>query len=278
MAIIDLLASLVAVGVISARETARRIECSSHLKQIGIAVHEYHATHSISPCSGVLGLRYLSSILDGRPGSWEIYGVPDPCMVGTCPQAGDWMRPHVYLCPSDPLVCRTRRAASYAFSSGTADISGQPGGVSDGVSFADSHGGASVSFQSLIDGSSHAACASEQLIPNYRIAASDAEYLAALSPLSPASDPLRYRWTISTTFTLPSQFSSLFQACDATSSVTNHSAGNSSNVRSSAYNHVRTPNSRSSFNPSMTAVFLAALISPPTSLHRSGVNLLLCDG
>ncbi len=281
MAIISLLASLVAAGVMSARETARRMECSSHLKQIGIALHEYHATHGVLPCSGVLGLRFLSPHLDGRAGNWDLYGAPDPCLVGACPEAGDWMRPRVYLCPSDPLVRRTRRSASYAFSSGISDIPGYPGGISDGIGFADgsdSRAGMALAFRDLTDGLSHTACASEQLIPHYRLATSDAEYLAALSPLSPASDPLRYTWTISATFTLPSQLPLLFQACDATSSVTNHSAGNPFNVRNSAYNHVRTPNTRSCFNPAMTAVFLVEPISPPTSLHRSGVNLLLCDG
>ncbi len=45
VAIIGLLAALIAPAVQAARETARRLECSSNMRQLGLAVHGYHDTY-----------------------------------------------------------------------------------------------------------------------------------------------------------------------------------------------------------------------------------------
>jgi len=34
------------------RETANRLKCQSHLRQIGVALHHFHATHKVFPASG----------------------------------------------------------------------------------------------------------------------------------------------------------------------------------------------------------------------------------
>ncbi|ADG66861.1 protein of unknown function DUF1559 [Planctopirus limnophila DSM 3776] len=47
--ILSVLTALLLPAVMAARETARRMECTSHLRQIGLGLHQYHETHSCLP-------------------------------------------------------------------------------------------------------------------------------------------------------------------------------------------------------------------------------------
>jgi len=165
IAIIGLLVALLLPAVQAAREAARRMSCSNHLKQIGLALHNYHDTHKNFPPSATLPAGVVPF------DSWSVHARLLPFLEqSSLEDIIDWKldyrsqptvtksRVSAYLCPSEindkerPDGTLTHYPLNYAVNLGTwfvyAPDSGQGG---NGIVYPNSR----TNFASLRDGTSN---------------------------------------------------------------------------------------------------------------------------
>ena len=82
IAIIAILVALLLPAIQQAREAARRSSCKNNLKQIGIALHNYHEAHSTFPPGWIgaspvgSGTRYQHDVASGNGFSWGTFILP----------------------------------------------------------------------------------------------------------------------------------------------------------------------------------------------------------
>lgn len=117
IAIIAILIALLLPAVQQAREAARRSTCKNNLKQLGIAIHNYHDTHKQFPCT-IHTNHTWNSVNSDHGGSWLVHLLPyidqaplynslnfslDPSHQGVTPSGQPAYEVEIaaFICPSD---------------------------------------------------------------------------------------------------------------------------------------------------------------------------------
>jgi prepilin-type N-terminal cleavage/methylation domain-containing protein/prepilin-type processing-associated H-X9-DG protein len=173
IAIIGILLGLLLPAVQKVREAAARLQCQNNLKQIGLALHDFHDANQRLPPGYAAAPPYVDGETDTAPGwGWAAYTLPYVEQDNLYRQL-DFSRPvqnspaiqsvvKVYLCPSDqpPGVAFTVSDAfgaplalaapsSYAATVGQ-DVSDVADPVGDGIFYRNSR----TRFTDITDGTS----------------------------------------------------------------------------------------------------------------------------
>lgn len=184
IAIIAILIALLLPAVQQAREAARRSSCRNNLKQIGLALHNYHDAHRSFPAGGFgkFSFSWWVAILPHLEQSamtnrlvtvdWAGYsGGPNRSMLE------NWA-PNILWCPSSPLPkfcvrdnvfatsCYIGISGASASATSSNDPTGQNRCVSNNVGYACENGilvaNASVKLRDITDGASNTIMVGEQ--------------------------------------------------------------------------------------------------------------------
>jgi prepilin-type N-terminal cleavage/methylation domain-containing protein/prepilin-type processing-associated H-X9-DG protein len=269
IAIIAVLIALLLPAVQSAREAARRMQCVNNLKQIGIAVHNYHDVRGALPGAelayNVTSLSALTHMLPFLEQS-TIYNAVNFSITYNTPENNTAQNTRVatFLCPSDiadkhpEYGGQTNYMADmgswivWMAAAGPNTTLAPPNGVF--------YGNSATRFADVVDGLSNTTFFSERILADF-----------TNGEISPIGD----------VFFSPAQPTTLdaaVQACQAVD-ITNPASQfplfmgapwiNGQHV----FLHVTGPNTRS------CGFFTALRASmPPSSRHPGGVNTLMGDG
>lgn len=255
IAVIALLASLLMVGVLRSRSTARSVHCQNNLRQIGIATQSLLVVKPSlpKPPEGGSLLVHLLPFMEQGPLFDQIRATPNGILKGT-----QFVPPAIYLCPSDGQQGgqpTTYKAANYVGNAGTGELRGGLDGV-----FGDPYHG--VRPAEIVDGTSNTALVSECL--------SSANTDNRRKVFHTSNETLNF-------FELQQQIR--LQASLNVSVPTSNMAGRGrpwidGNLHHTNYHHAMLPNESSGFNGN----FVATGLYSASSEHSNGVNLVRLDG
>lgn len=251
--VIGILSALLFPAIQQGRESARLNVCKYNLHQIGIAMQNFHDAEKQFPNLAIPWVDLLPYL---EQKSLHSQLAPPNFKV-----SHGLTSPQVYLCPSDPEAKSSDMRLSYTVNNGSR-IRPPNGLISQ---FGPSR------LQDVTDGLSSTAMVSERLVT---LSTQEAYQSMAVG------SPKRSIWMTPREY-FPGE-ESLF--CEDARSIKNFSVielGPKPAIdillytMGVSYNHIGTPNLPWFYNGDNP---LAEGLRPPGSMHRNGVNLLMCDG
>jgi prepilin-type N-terminal cleavage/methylation domain-containing protein len=269
IAIIAVLISLLLPAVQAAREAGRRIQCVNNLKQIGLAMHNYHESRGalpgadmvfnvteLSALSQVLPLMELTPVYNSINLSFNYQDPTNTTVMFTVVNG--------FVCPSDqsdPLPALGGQT-NYMADMGSGIVWQASVGPNTGMPSPNGvfHGDSATRFAAITDGLSNTGLFSERVLADGNNAIVSPIADVFFSPGFPTTPDDAYQQCQAVDImNLQNQFP-LFMGAPWL-------------CGQHIFTHVSGPNSRScGFFISLRAVM------PPSSHHPSGVNLLLGDG
>ncbi len=315
IAIIGVLIALLLPAVQAAREAARRSQCTNNLKQIGLALHNYHSTHDQFPLGTTRAFRCPTCANGSLPADawvgWSAHGQLLPFLEQSpiynsinfnyAPEGdGTWSdrinetvrvtNIKAFLCPSDTNAGRQNNN-SYNASVGTSSNIGGEVGRSSGMFAAwSTYGMADVG-----DGTSQTVAFAESLVGDRRrgqrstyrgngiagATGNDQGWGDSPGFADVQDDPTYILGRLQECLNMWTQF----KAKTITSDNIGDERGRYWSVGITGwamYNHVQTPNQygmnycRLGCNPGCH--YDNSLSNPASSAHSGGVNVLMGDG
>ena len=269
IAIIAILIALLLPAVQQAREAARRTQCKNNLKQLGLAIHNYHDSYNCIPLADVNGTvnpvsahaRLLPSIDQAPLYNLVNFNVPYSDPSNTVARMTHVV---VFLCPSnvDALPGSLGGRNNYYWNAGNGVVmyasgaSGQP--RPNGVIYHNQI----IRFRDVIDGLSNTAAMAEKVTGDGSNGLSTPKsdtFQPGIYPNTP-DEALQYCNQVDTTDLTRQGYSNVGAPWLQQYHSTNQ------------YNHVLPPNGRSCMYPP------GRIATTANSYHAGGVHMLLCDG
>lgn len=254
--VLGILMAILIPAVQQSRGTARRIECSNHMRQIGLATQQYVDVYGVLPGADGSPLFQLFPFLELQ--SWFVED--GNLHLGK--------RHPILLCPLDGLHDASQSPFSYLITGGGCI------GCGEGMVRLGALNKPGIRWSEITDGVSLTALFSERRASVHYHPTMTAGEIGAMCK----TDPVRCTWRLGRVFGLQDDAAFVNECRDPTRRL-GADAPFDERVYSQnggrPYSHVLPPNIPSCYRgfPTETSHPLGA-----TSHHNGGVNLLLCDG